>query len=167
MMEGIIKEIVKYVWKKNDEIVGTDDVAEYFMISGKYSVEPYNAYDYVIDGRYLLLNTYGEEDVMPNDIKYCIALLDMETGEFALIDVKRKCTLGLQGRAVVPRGWINKWFGGKRAFYWYRANWAVSLRIDDEIYEKLDENIKHKEAEEWISGPRVFVPVEKYTWIDW
>jgi hypothetical protein len=121
-------------------------------------------------GQFSLLNSYGDEDfsqerVHPNSILYTPCLFHNE--RIAVGDIvvehktgKIKLTNFMTSRLPFELLFLpNTYFIGKRAFYFHKIG-IISLRFPiGETYNKLPKELKHFEAEEWLSGPRVLIRV--------
>jgi len=157
--------------------INTDEFAEILKVFG-FDVGKITAYDYLLNDRFYVLNTYGDSDIIGEyyDLEqnmrllYTLAVVDVNTYELMLVDYAYDLDTDgvvrlLSAKCILPEN-LHRFspveiLGGKRAFYWYRDYDKVSLRIHEDVYENIPDTLKHVEAEEWISGPRIILPVEK------
>jgi len=115
--------------------------------------------------KYTMFNTYGEEDRLNPYVIYCICLkcdnkilvADIVWNpETRQIELKNRCT------GIIPEILIDCYIGeGKRGFYYYRKEHYVSLRTCYQDYNRIPQELKHVEAEDWISGPRLKITVQE------
>lgn len=152
--------------------------AEYFLLNKTFKVlkrlDAYGSTMYEVDNKsVILLNTYGEED---NALEYFLDSKVVSVFTICIIydnivevaDVvnsksilpRKKLELRNYMYAELPKELQGADFSGKRAFYFYRKDSLLSLRIKQDIYTKLPESLKHIEAENWVSGPRTLIKLK-------
>lgn len=141
-------------------------------------LDAYGTTEYEVDGKKIvLLNTYGEEDESFDyflNSKYAsvyvicihydniIEIADIVNPKSIL--PRKRLELKNHMWLELPEPLENAEFCGKRAFYFYRKEAMISLRVNKNIYDTLPFGIKHRAAEEWASGPRVLLhlnPVDR------
>jgi len=176
LVDGDDFESAIYKYPLGDFVVSTDAITDTEEFTKKMQFKQIKSIDADGSGlfeweghKFILLNTYGDEDTVDSRLKlskdevffYTPMILvgnKWEVGDICYNFETKKLELYNYGSGEIPVEIKVDKIAGKRAFYLDLANNRISFRYARSEYGKVPDKFQHKEALDWASGPRVVVP---------
>lgn len=115
-------------------------------------IDCYGSFKITIDKQYFIPNCYGQEDSWCDD-EYDVLLVSNNS---IIIIIGNRDDYKYK-EIEIPNN-INfdlKYLGEKRAYYYYKVEGFIILRVPKDYYDTLPLENKFKEGESWHSGPHL------------